>query len=406
MKTNIITVGTGDYWHNQLLPTLAKLEREGLVHHQASVDITPRTEKETEKENLPSVEHRIRKPGQPLSKILQDLSTEEPVVILGHANEMHTPDAQDLLENGFKVLVEKPYAVNPAQFASLTKLVSTFPGKIALAEYYLMMKAVPLLIAAGFVQPDSFYLQQEGILKSHEGLSRRGWTPQDLLGKLRELIGQPKLFYADVLEGEGSTGRVNHRGISLVDLRKGGGMIHDLASHTFSPVVALEGYLGALNLSQLGRNLQTARCQEYVDWAKEKFSLELEHIGETYAALEGVTSEGVPFVAAMGKYLLNQRNQRRIVIVGDEGQALLDMSRCLLSVSSGDGSFESMLEAPKLPDSKYYPVIRSCLEVLSGNTPYTFDATAVCMETQEIVLQLVDRASPSLYGEGTAIHKI
>lgn len=405
MITPIITIGTGDYWHNLLLPTLKKLEQEGVAHHLVSVDIAPRNEKK-ENEILLSVEHRIRKPEQPLSDLLQDLSSEEPVVVLGHANEMHTPDAEDLVKNGFKVLVEKPYSINHAQFTSLKELIEAFPEKIALAEYYLMMKAVPLLIAAGLVKQDSFYFTHERILKSHEGLTQRGLSLLDLSGKLKELIGEPKFVYADVLEGEGNTGRVDHRGISLVDIRKGGGMIHDLASHTLCPVVALEGYVGKLDSYLLGKSLRIARCKEYVDWAKEKFDLTLENIGETYATLESITSKGVPFNAAMGKYVLNQRNQRRVVIVGDEGQAMLDMSRCVLNVSQGDDNFQMMLESPKLADSKYYPVIRTCLEILSGNTPYTFNATEVCLKTQDLVLNLAERASPIFYNERTAIRNI
>jgi len=388
MNTNLIMVGVGDYWKGFAKPTLAAMESEGLINLLANVDINPRSLSE----NYPK-EHYVRGINQPLSKLLAEKKELNPVVILGHLNHLHTPDAEDLVRNDFPVLIEKPYSVDREQLELLKRLIAENPTKVALAEYYLTMKAAPLLIASGQIKEDSFYFEKEGIIKTHEGLSSFADNPAALKGKLQEIVGKPKYVYCDLLEGEGSTGRVEHRGIDLADLKKGGGMIHDLGIHAFSPLFALEDYIGEIDVDFSEGEVKTALCQEYKKWAEEHCRLSEERIGESYAEISLVTSTGIPVKAALGKYVLKQKNQRRLIIVGDEGQAMLDMSGCSLYLSQGDGPFKKVLEAPKSSNSKYYPVIRSALESLTGNTPFTFDSTAVALKTQEFNLSLVEKAS-------------
>ena len=388
MGKNLIMVGMGDYWKSIAKATLQTMETESLTHLLSTVDIKPR-----EEEEIFPAEHRIRASDQLLSALLADLKDQDPVVILGHANDLLTPDAQDLAEHGFSVLVEKPYAINQEQLQVLKSVIAENPTKISLAEYYLTMKAVPLLVAAGKIKRESFYFAKDGLLKAHEGLPSFATTPQNLAGKLQECVGKPTYIYSDILEGEGNTGKVSHRGIALVDITRGGGMLQDLGVHALSPLVALEDYIGQIDPNFYEGKVKTALCDEYQAWAAHHFGLDEKNIGESYAELSFATSSGVLIKVAVGKYVLKQRNQRRIVIVGDEGQAMLDMSRCVLHLSYGDDSFKKVLEAPKLPASKYYSVIRSGLELLYRKNPFTFDAASIALKAQEITLSAVEKAS-------------
>lgn len=386
LKLNIITIGEGDYWKNLLVPSLQQLEREGLLHHIASVDIRQQS-------HTDDLDHLLRQENQPLSDLLAKFESQSPVVILGHANDWHTRDTVDLLDHGFHVVLEKPYCLDPSELRALNSSLTEHSANLTLAEYYLMMKSIPLLIVAGKVKPDSFYYQKEGVVRVHEGLRPYATNLDAISGKLLELIGRPRLVYADVLEGEGSTGRVEHRGSHVTDLKKGGGMIQDLTSHAVIALFALEDYIGAIDTTFSAGKVLVAHCREYKNWAQEKLQLPEERIGETYAEMEFVTSTGVPVRAAVGKYILKQKNQRRIVIVGDEGQALLDMSSCTLSLSDGDKVPQKILEIPKSPESKYYPVVRTCLEIIAGTSPYTFDATKAAYDAQKLILNIAEKAA-------------
>jgi len=391
---NIVVVGTGEYGINLLGPTLAMLTREGRTEVIATVDVNERPETPHY-----TTEHMIRSPEQSLSALLAKLRERDPVVILGHSNELHTPDTLDLVAAGYRVLTEKPFATSLDELAQLQKCIDENPGKVALPEYYLMMKSAPVLIVAGLINPLSFYKDKTGVIETL-GPSALGWGP--IHGKLEEMIGKPMAVHVEVLEGEkkqGGTGRVDHRGHHLVDMRKGGGMIHDLGVHAVSIVCALESYLGKPDTELSSGIVRVARCQEYIDMATSKHKIPLEHIGESYAEIDMETSTGIPVYVKVGKYVLDNKNQRRFIIIGDRGILHHDLSACTLSVIQGDNNRGNLLRAPKLPDSKYYPVIRASLELISqehqydGSPPFVgFDATKASLDAQALVLHALNKA--------------
>lgn len=388
---DIITVGLGEYGTSVLAPTLQIMQEEGLVRLIATVDIKQRSDA-LRAAVFDQVDHRVRESGQGLSDLLSDFKKKDPIVILGHSNDCHTPDAVDLATNGFRVIVEKPYFVNSGEAQVFCDLVLKQGDAVALAEYYLAMKVSPLLLFAGNLHQDSFYFNRPGLLVEHEGIKQFGTSLHNLVGMIKEIIGAPRFVYVDVLEGEGSTGRVDHRGEYLVNRKKGGGMIQDLGIHALSPLFAIEEYIGAIDKDFSGGDVRTAVCKEYEGVIQEKFHLPPEDLGETYAEMRFETSKGVPAIITIGKYVLPQKNQRRVLIVGDEGHLMHDMSTCTLYVSHRDNAPVRLIEAPKLPGSKYYPVIRACLEQLEGKSPFLFDFTGAALGAQECALRALMRA--------------
>ena len=217
---NIVVVGTGDYFWGLLRPTLEFMQNFGLVKVLKTVDIR---EREEDKNALPrNLEHIIRVfPNQSLNELLRDLRDYNPTVILCHFNEFHTPDTANLASCDFKVMVEKPYAIDAEQFASLDATTKKHSGSVSLLHYYLMMKSIPLLVLGGKVREESFYFNENGVLKA-DGILR---DPRDLSGRFNDVIGKPKSILVEILEGEGNYGRLEHRGQHLVDTSLGGGMI-------------------------------------------------------------------------------------------------------------------------------------------------------------------------------------
>lgn len=389
-RKKIIIVGTGEHYKNILYPSLDIMKKEGSLELLATVGKeSPADFKKTK--SFRKIEHRIRKGSEKLSSLLSDLKDQDPVVILSHVNELHTSDAHDLVKNGFKVMVEKPYCLNRSQFKIMQNLINRYPDKIGLLEYYLMMKSIPLLILAGKVKKDSFYFKKERLLKIHKGLYSFASNVDELSGRIKEFIGKPKFILVDVLEGEGSVGRLDHRGAFLCDRRKGGGMIQDLAIHALSPLFALEDYIGSIGSFKKG-SVRIAKCKEYIDMAKRKFGLSDKFLGETYAEIEFSTSKGVQIMVSVGKYILNNKNQRRIVIVGSEGRVYLDLSSCTLFISTGENSEIKILEIPKKPICKYYSVLRTTIEALEGYNSFSFNATLIALRAQSFILDIFEKA--------------
>ena len=104
MARPLVIVGTGNYWHSLVKPSLKALQEANIVSDVVSVDI---------KEDLISERHVVRQPGQLLSKIVDALGLNNPFVMLAHPNHLHAPEARELLENSTcepSVIIEKPYA--------------------------------------------------------------------------------------------------------------------------------------------------------------------------------------------------------------------------------------------------------------------------------------------------------
>ena len=382
---NLIIVGCGDHFRTNVGPTLASLESLGQARVLATVDIDPLSEQPSFlKAPIP---HIVRKNGEQLSRLLRKFAETNPVVVLAHSHDRHAPDALDLLSDGFRVILEKPYALRASDLSLLKDSVRNAPRRLALAEYYLMMKSAPLLHAAGLVRSDSFYVREPGFL---EGVAEKSPPLENLVGML-ELIGRPRMVYVDVLEGEGLTGRFEYRGRQFADSRSGIGVIMDLAIHALAPVVALEGLLGSLPPSG-SVFLGTAVCDTFLRFAETSYEVPAQFVPETYAELSFTTSLGIPVISTVGKYVLRNENQRRLLIVGDEGEALLDMSNCTLSVARTDKCPSVVLRSPKRAETKYLAVFRACLATLAGDTPYNFSASDVAIRANEFALELHTRS--------------
>ncbi len=389
IEEKIVVVGMGQYGIELLEPTLAMLKKEMRAEVIATVDIIDRPNADCYTE----VEHRNRHPDQDLSDLLSDLKNMDPIVILGHSNDCHAPDAISLLDNNYRVMIEKPFAISVAELDMLQGCIERHPSNAVLLEYYLMMKSAPVLIAAGLINPCNFYDEKVGVINTVGKIAGQGW--ENIHNKLEELIGRPLAIYLDILEGEKKergTGRVDHRGQYLVDLRKGGGMLQDLGVHGLSILFALEGYIGVIDPEFSNGIVRVARSREYLDYA-ENLGIDDIFIGESYAELDFTTAIGVPVSVRVGKYVLDNKNQRRLIIVGDQGVLHHDLSTCQLAIHQGDRSLGVLLEAPKLPDSKYYPVIRAGLELLQNNSLYQgFDPTTAALNAQKLVLFALRKA--------------
>ena len=385
---NLVVIGCGNHYASILAPSIAILEALGELSLLATVDIRPGSGLH------PSIEHPVlhlvRKPEQPLSAILGDFRKHDPVVFLGHSHEWHTSDAADLLSAGFRVIIEKPYAITYDQLYTLRGLLQLFPGRVALAEYYLMMKATPLMHSAALLKQDSYLLCEPGFLVSDEAIeSTRG-----SIGA----IGRPRMVYCDILEGHGETGRFDHRGAQYADARRGGGIILDLGVHALAPLLALEGIVGEIP-ARADLEVRSATAESYQRFARASCAVPEEHIPETYSEIRLETTYGVPVVISIGKYVLPNRNQRRLVIVGDTGIAVLDLSSCSLAIGQGESTPVVRLTSPKRPESRYVPVLRTSIACLSGVTPYTFDATEVAVRSQELALEA--RIASARYSRGS-----
>jgi len=390
----IIIVGTGDYYKNIIAPSLELMSQEGLIEVVCTVGME--TVLDSAKPiSFKNIEHRIRKPGESLSFLLSDFKGQNIAVILGHANEFHVSDSVDLVNNGFKVMVEKPYCIDKEQMGIMKDLIINYSDKIVPLEYYLMMKSVPLLIFAGKVQNDSFYFTNEKILKIYDGMHTLGLDLKGLSGKLEEFIGKPRSILVEVLEGEGDTGKIDHRGPHLCELKRGGGMIQDLGIHALSPIFALEDYFGEIDESFKDGKVRIAKSNEYIEMAKSRFQLSEREIGESYAEFEFVTSKNVPVFVSVGKYVFGDRNQRRIVVIGSEGRLYFDLSSCTLYIARFDSQEVKVLEIPKMPSSKYYPVVRLSSETLNGKKIFNFDVTQKVLKTQAFVLNVLEKAHRS-----------
>ena len=118
-------------------------------------------------------------------------------------------------------MLEKPYAVNIEELNILEKLIKENPSKIFLMEYYLMRKMAPLFLLSGIIKKDSFYFKTEEVFRKRES-----YGGLDLLsGKMKEILGTPLHVEIKILESEGDSGKLDHRGAHVADTRKGGGII-------------------------------------------------------------------------------------------------------------------------------------------------------------------------------------
>ncbi len=383
---NVIVVGVGEYYTDIVGPSLQLLEQEGVLKVICLVDVIELSKKA--KNFFSKAEFRKRQDNQPLSELLKDLRNSETIVLLGHVNNLHASDAKDLTENGFKVMLEKPYFLNNSQSKIVKNIIgSNDLNQLILLEYYIQMKTIPLLILAGKIKKDSFYLTKPNLLQTEEGMLVYAKSVNDLVGQLKKIIGKPQKVVVELLEGEGKTGRLDHRGAYLSDIKIGGGVILDLGIHAFAPLFILEDYLGEIDVSFLGGFVRAAKCKEHIEMCKEKFLLPENEVAETCAEIKMNTKIGIPINVIVGKYVLPDKNRRQIVIYGDKNMVKMDLSNCSLSIIN-NGKEEKILTFPKKSDSKYYSVVRSGLEISKNNSPFTFNLKQKALKVQSFVLNV------------------
>lgn len=389
-KENIIVVGAGECFTKLVHPGLKALQEDGFVERITTVDILPKS--------FDGVRHIVRDEKIPISEIVDSFGYESQAVIFAHPNQFHTPEAVELITNSRsnpKLLLEKPYSISASEFKELQTLIRQNSGRIGLMEYYLNMKAGPLMIFAGLVKPDSFYFTDKKLIKE--------LVPNALLryaGKLKEMVGVPLVVYSDLLEGGKLTGTIDHRTSSLVDTRLGGGMIPDLGIHEIAPILALEEYLGKITLSSL-KDVKTAKCREYMQSSIER-GIPQEFIGESYAEITLETSTGIPVHVALGKYVQKGNDERYLRIIGTKGTLIYDMTDCILRFKKiNTKQKQEFLQADKT-GTKYKAVVQSALEYVNGNNAFTFDPRDVALQAEAIVLEALTKkpSQTALYIQG------
>jgi len=381
---NIIVVGTGDVFHRFLAPSLEILELQQLLKGLVTVDIKKREPLEYLSEKI---EHRVRTPGQALNDLISDLKEKNPIIILAHDNDFHYQDTKELISNGFRVMLEKPYVVNRKQFDSLKTLHNENPGKIFFMEYYLMRKMSPLFLLSGMINQNSFYLEKEEIFRERETTK----SLSSYAGRLKEILGEPISVMINILESQRDSGRLDHRGSHVFDIRRGGGMIQDMGVHSFMPIFVLEDYLGAIDKSFAEAKIKTARCDEFEHVAKLKYNIPEEFRGETYAEIDLVTKKGIPIKVAVGKYTADAFAQKNLVLQGEKGKIDLNMHENFMHIYSGNVLIDR-IDLVNTKRNRYYPVIRTGLEYFKNKNPFSIDLSKTQLDAQELVINILERA--------------
>ena len=394
---DLYVIGTGDYL-NLIAEPVSVMKKWQVFDRAILIGIKP----------IPKIEFNnvfddiiIRDPpNQNLSEIInanyQLGKAENPLVLLSHSNDLHTPDALEILKNSVSnpaVMIEKPYFVNKQQMSNLGDLISDSPKDLFLLEYYMSIKGLPLILADGLVKNESFYFDGDsgcgignGVLTVKNN-TNSDFKIADFSGILPEILGTPLQVISEVLEGEGSYGSVDHRSDSLIDYRKGGGMIFDLGLHAIAPILPLENIVGSIT----GVNdVKKAWCNEYIKLSKER-KIPIDNVAESYAEIELVTDIGVPIKVFLGKYV-NGFNQRRIIITGTRGIIHYDLTENILSFVKRDHLDENpqlIGEKRKLP--KYLAVLLSGISYLEGSNPFKFDPISAMYKGQKLMLDASEK---------------
>ncbi|GEM_PF-415820 len=366
----IIIVGTGHHFGRNIIPAAIRLREEGLIKILTTIDILNRGEKG----HFDNVAH-IKRNNKPLHEQLKEFKKEDPLVILGHTNSLHAKDAFDLLSHGFRVAIEKPYALDSKSLHKFLKIAKK--NRCALLEYYLAMKSTALLWGYGEIDRKSFYVT-DWLIKSSPVLTKYAPSLEGFRNKLPEVIGAIQRVEVEVLEGEGETGTLEGRGIDTIDTKSGGGMIQDMGTHALVPLLALEKIIGSFP-DKRNFLVRTARCKEYMSMAKRRFAIPVGRIGETYAEVMFTTTKKIPVTIRLGKYVFGDRNRRGVLLCGSKGEAYLDMNDCTLYVNG---------EAVIGVDKSYYHTIRAAVAEISREPLFHFDSVKVAAKAQDLVFDI------------------
>jgi len=392
---NIIVVGTGDVFNRFLAPSLEILEFQRFLDVIATVDIKKRQPLEYLSEKI---EHRIRTCDEDLSNLLSDLKEKNPIVILAHDNDLHYSDTKDLVKEGFRIMLEKPYVINKKQLYSFKKLIRENPQEVFLMEYYLMRKMSPLFLLSGMINKDSFYLGTEEVFREREAMK----SLDTYVGKLEDLIGDPVSVKIKILESRGDSGRLDHRGVYLFDTRRGGGVIQDMGIHALMPLFVLQNYLGQVDKSFSQGDIKTARSNEFDDLAKDKYNIPQKFIAETYVEINLTSAKKVPIKIAVGKYIADAPTQKNLVLQGTKGKIDLNMHENFMHVYNNHKLIDR-IDLVNTKRNRYYPVIRTGLEHFKGRNPFSIDPSSISIDAQELALNIIEKSKtnpPKLYKTG------
>lgn len=398
---NIVVVGTGDLYHRFLAPSLAYMQGKGILNVICTLDIRSKQKEDT---FLGDKGHRLRSGEQKLSVLLSDLKNQDPIVYLGHANNFHISDAEDLLSTGFRVILEKPYCINKIELETLKQLCQKYSEKIVLVDYYLMRKAIPLLILSGLVKKDSFYLKTDEVIRTQENSK----DILELSGQIKDILGDPSSISIKIMEGTTDSGKIDHRGSYLFDSARGGGMIQDLGLHGIIALFALKSYLGETTPNS-DLVIKTAKSKEYFEMATEQHKIPKDTVAETYSKLCFITKSNIPSEILAGKYVSDISYQKKILVNGSKGSLSLDLYDNILYFIKKDSKIKK-LELINANHTRYYPVILTALETLNGRSPFNINTNELLINAQEFTLQVLDKAQSSkeqtLYKTGENYYEI
>ncbi|MBI2549660.1 Gfo/Idh/MocA family oxidoreductase [Candidatus Woesearchaeota archaeon] len=395
MTLDLCVVGAGECYEKYFLPADRLLREHGIAAIRTVIDV-----KDPAGVRLPTGAAYLkrREPQQPLDQLLT--GTKNDIVVLAHSNDFHTPDAEELVRHGYKVVVEKPYSVNLGELSRLQALVQS--GNLGLIEYYLFGKTPQLHILSGTIPPDSFFLTTPGLLKGDVAELRQN------AGRLQDIVGKVNYVQIQFLEGANDTGSLMHRHDSTSIASLGGGTISDDAIHCFAIVTSLEHVMG--KITELN-SVKAAVCQEHQQHFMGK-GYKAVDVAETYASIR-LSAGDVPISFTVGKYVLgwpnNGRNHRNLLIVGTNGKIDVDLSSCTMAVYEGDSvepRWKVGVEREQFP--RYYAVVRAAIEGFDGKFK---SLTPTILEAQAHVLESVDVAKRQYgnmpaYPAGAEAHEI
>ncbi|MEK6927746.1 MAG: hypothetical protein AABX11_04905 [Nanoarchaeota archaeon] len=397
---NLVIVGVGDLYNRFVEHALKYMVDKKELNVLATIDI-----KDKPKDSL-DCPHILRKSNEKLSVILAPLKQFNPLVFLGHPNNLHLSDAKDLLSNGFKVLIEKPYAINNQELKELPLLIEKYPEKIVLLDYYLKRKAIPLMILGGIIDKDSFYLNESDIWEKDTSLS----NIKELYSTFDEIIGKPNLVYIGLLEGAEDSAKVEHRGEHIINWEKGGGMIQDLGLHASALLFALEPYIGKIDKTFSNGTVKIAREKGYIVSAQQKYNLSLDKLGETYAEIKLQTDKSADIIIKIGKYLQNNPVEKKMLIKGDKGELNMDFYTNTFSIKSKSSKIKKTYVLNNNKNMRYYPVIQSAIKLFSSNPPLSSNLKNILLSAQELVISINHKAKNlkniGIYENGQNHHQI
>ena len=256
----------------------------------------------------------------------------------------------------------------------------------------------PLFVLSGLIDKNSFYMNPNEVFREKNSDKKIN----SYLGVLQEILGDPVSLKIKIIESQGDSGKVDHRGAHVFDKRRGGGMIQDMGIHALIPIFSLENYIGNLTLSNENSHPKIASSKDFYKIAKDKYNLSENFIAETYAEMNFITDRNIPIQVSVGKYVADNRTQKNLIFQGEKGKIDLNMHENHLNIYEGKKVI-GRIDLVNLKRSRYYPVLRSGIEFFSNNNPLLHNPYSIQMQSQKLVLDTLSKLNPEkiiLYDNG------